>query len=110
MSKIASALGIGRVSTDPEPPRRPHIRYLRPPGKRLGRSVQLSPWGRETFRFGWVLCWDGLFWHRAIAVKGARLLDLQRAETAQALQRAALLALTRADRLPQVASARFTAL
>ena len=67
--EIALALGLGQPA-EADPPRRPHIRYLRAEGKRLGRSVQLSPWGEETFRFGWVLGWNGIFWHRAVGIKG----------------------------------------
>jgi hypothetical protein len=59
---LPGAIGIGRPA-EADPPRRPHIRYLR------GTSFHLTPWS-SRFRFGWVLGWNGLFWHNAAGVKG----------------------------------------
>ncbi len=60
MKWILGAFGIGRPGeTNP----------LRPHNKRIFRSLHLNPWDVK-FRWGWILCWDGVFWHRAVGVKG----------------------------------------
>jgi hypothetical protein len=67
-AKILIAAGVGQPA-EADPPRRSHIRYLRAEGKRLGRSVHLTPWS-SRFRFGWVLGWNGVFWSRAVGWAG----------------------------------------
>lgn len=67
MTTLLSAVGIGRPGETA--PRRPHLKYLVPSWCPALKSVQLSPW-TSKFRFGWALGWDGLYWHRAIGIKG----------------------------------------
>lgn len=57
---ILSALGVGRPGE--AHPIRSHYRHL-------FRSVHLTPWSRRM-RFGWVLCWDGPYWHNAVGIAG----------------------------------------
>jgi hypothetical protein len=56
---IFKALGIGRPG---------EVNQRAAHNKHLFRSVWLSPWNNR-FRFGWVMTWDGLYWHNAIGVK-----------------------------------------
>lgn len=42
---------------------------IRPRQKRLLRSAHLTPWARRM-KFGWVLGWDGPFWHNAVGIAG----------------------------------------
>jgi hypothetical protein len=57
----AHALGIGRPGETY--PRRPDRDIY------LFRSLHLNPWSNR-FRFGYVLGWDGLYWHNAVGIKG----------------------------------------
>jgi hypothetical protein len=68
LSAVLSAAGIGRPGETH--PRRPHLKYLVPAGCAVLKSVHLNPWSSK-FRLGWALGWDGLYWHRAIGIKGA---------------------------------------
>lgn len=58
---ILKALGIG-LPGEKQHPARAHERQL-------FRSAQLKPWDTR-FRFGWILSWDGLYWHNGIGIKG----------------------------------------
>lgn len=62
MFLIARALGIGRPAERNRASNHPQGRYL-------FRSVHVIRW-RERFRFGYVLGWDGPYWHNAIGVRG----------------------------------------
>lgn len=55
------ALGVGRPAETLPP--RPRDRYL-------VRSLHLVPWS-SRMRFGWVVAWDGPWWHNAVGVAGA---------------------------------------
>ena len=66
MSELADALGIGRPG---EPA---HIREG--VDRRIVHSLHLSPWSCR-FRFGWVLGWNGVYWHRAIGAAGPHWSD-----------------------------------
>ena len=68
LSAVLSAVGIGRSGETH--PRRPHLKYLVPAWCPVLKSVHLNPWSSK-FRLGWALGWDGLYWHRAIGIKGA---------------------------------------
>lgn len=59
--RILRAVGIG-MPGEKSYPARAHERHI-------FRSAQLNPWSTR-FRFGWILSWDGLFWHNAIGIKG----------------------------------------
>jgi hypothetical protein len=57
---LAKAIGIGRA--EPDAP-------LQPRHRQLIRSAHLSPWSTR-FRFGWVLGWNGPYWHNGAGVMG----------------------------------------
>lgn len=54
------AVGVGRPG-ETYPPR--------PCNRHLFRSLHLVPWERRM-RGGWVLAWDGPFWHNAVGLAG----------------------------------------
>lgn len=58
---MRSAIGVGKAEADP--PHRPHIKYL------PGTSFHLLPWSHR-FRFGWVLGWNGPYWHNGAGIMG----------------------------------------
>lgn len=55
---LAAGIGMPGEST----PVRPHQ-------KRIVRSLRLVPWSGKT-RFGWVLSWNGIYWHRSLGIAG----------------------------------------
>jgi hypothetical protein len=61
MTWLLGTVGIGRPGEKGHPAR-PHERHL-------FRSAMLKPWS-SRFRFGWVLSWDGLYWHNAVGIMG----------------------------------------
>ena len=61
------AAGVGRPGESSQ---------VRPCDPHIFRSVHLSPCP-SRFRFGYVLCWDGLFWHNAAGVMGPDWEDAQ---------------------------------
>ena len=42
---------------------------IRPRQKRLFRPAHLTPWS-SRMRSGWVLGWDGPFWHNPVGIAG----------------------------------------
>lgn len=51
------------------------IRALLAVGIRMpGEPLSPNPW-KNRMRFGWVLTWNGLYWHRAVGIAGADWAD-----------------------------------
>ena len=60
VNRVLLAVGVGRpAETSP----------LRPQHRHIFRSARLTPW-RRRMRFGWVLSWDGPYWHNAVGIAG----------------------------------------
>jgi len=60
LALFARALGIGRPG---------ECLLRRGCDPQIFRSLHVIPW-KERFLFGGVLAWDGIYWHRAVGIKG----------------------------------------
>lgn len=61
LTRVLCALGVGRDAETHSP---------RPIDRHLFRSVKLKPWSPNRMRFGWIVSWDGPWWHNAIGLAG----------------------------------------